>query len=293
MIHYRRTQASWPAIIPLAAMMLILGVVFIRAQLTGPLVIVVGTTAVILLLFGTMTVIVDDTAIQARFGIGLVHKRVPFDHVRATAVVRNPWYYGWGIHFIPGGLLYNASGLSAVELQLTNGRVVRIGTDDPEALAAAVRRIAPAVGQDAEANADSNTGLPLVVLGIIVGVIAVAAFAIYAGMQPPAVAFASDVFSVRNGPYSSTVALRRIESATLDDAIPRVRGKTNGFEAGETLRGSFLVDGWGSTRLYVNKNHPPFVIIRTDDGYVAVNFADPARTRDLYAQLRQAIERSR
>jgi ABC-type polysaccharide/polyol phosphate export permease len=109
-IHYRHTQVSWPAVVPLATVMLVLGGLFTWVQLVGPLLLVVGVTTVILLLFGTMTVVVDDTS--------------------------NPWYYGWGIHFIPGGVLYNASGLSAIELQLTNGRVVRIGTDEPEALAA-------------------------------------------------------------------------------------------------------------------------------------------------------------
>jgi hypothetical protein len=50
-------------------------------------------------------------------------------------VVKNPWYYGWGIRLIPGGWLYNVSGFWAVELQMKNGKRYRIGTDDAEGLA--------------------------------------------------------------------------------------------------------------------------------------------------------------
>src|SRR5580765_7094358 len=77
-IHYRHTQVSWPAVMPLAAMMLVLGGLFTWAQLVGPLLLVFGVTTVILLLFGTMTVVVDDTSIRASFGIGLVRKLVKF-----------------------------------------------------------------------------------------------------------------------------------------------------------------------------------------------------------------------
>ena len=53
-------------------------------------------------------------------------------------MVRNPWYYGWGIHLFPGGWVFNVSGFAALELQMENGRKYRIGTDDPAGLAKAV-----------------------------------------------------------------------------------------------------------------------------------------------------------
>jgi hypothetical protein len=53
--------------------------------------------------------------------------------------VPNRWWYGWGIRRGPGFRLYNVSGLDAVELRLKSGEVRRIGTDDPLALAAALK----------------------------------------------------------------------------------------------------------------------------------------------------------
>jgi hypothetical protein len=70
-IHYRRTQVSWPAVIPLVVIMLIVSLVSARADLPLGLALVAAVTAVILLLFATMTVIVDDSAIEARFGVGV------------------------------------------------------------------------------------------------------------------------------------------------------------------------------------------------------------------------------
>jgi hypothetical protein len=206
--------------------------------------------------------------------------------------VRNPWYYGWGIHFIPGGMLYNAAGLSAIELRLTNGRCLRIGSGEAEVLSAALRRVAPEVSDQAEPGSTSKVGI-YISLGTAAAAVAIAAFAVYSGMQPPVVEVKPESFSVRNGLYSNTVPLRQITAATLDDRLPRVGLKTNGFAAGGTLRGTFRMDSWGSARLYVNLNRPPFVVIRSRDGVVVVNFEDPERTRELYAQLRHAMDRIR
>jgi hypothetical protein len=291
-IHYRQTQVAWPAVVPLVAVMLPLGLAFAWAHLTGPLVLIAGVTAVILLLFATLTVTVDDSAIAARFGIGLVGKRVPFERIRSCQVVRNPWYYGWGIHFIPGGMLYNASGLGAIELRLTNGRCVRIGSGEPDVLAAGLRRVAPAVSDRAEPGSTSRVGI-YVGLAIAAFALAIAAATIYAGMQPPDVRITADSVTVRNGLYSDTVPLRRLEALTLQDYIPRVGLKMKGFAAGGTLRGTFRVDSWGRARLYVNLNRPPFVVMQSPDGIVVVNFQDPERTREMYAQIRQAMDRNR
>jgi hypothetical protein len=59
--------------------------------------------------------------------------------------VTNPWWYGWGIRLIPGGWMWNITGNQAVELKLKSGRLLRIGTDEPEALETAIRTRIPVV----------------------------------------------------------------------------------------------------------------------------------------------------
>ena len=104
-----------------------------------------GSVSLILLacayLFASLTVNVSPQSISLRFGPGLFRKRFAVAEVTDARVVRNRWYYGWGIKLTPHGWLYNVSGLDAVEIQLRGGRKYRIGTDEPMALAAAITSV--------------------------------------------------------------------------------------------------------------------------------------------------------
>ena len=108
---------------------------------TGPLPVIL--MLIILLpiaaVFHSLTVEVDDTELRWYFGPGLWTYRLARDEIRQVAVVRNRWLNGFGIRMRPGFRLYNVSGLDAVELQLKSGDIRRIGTDDPEGLAAALQ----------------------------------------------------------------------------------------------------------------------------------------------------------
>jgi len=101
--------------------------------------IVTSVLLVVAILMGALTVEVDDALVRLRFGIGLVRKSFRLDEIASCRPVRNKWWWGWGIRLIPGGWLYNVSGLDAVELELKNGKVFRIGTDEPQVLSDFIR----------------------------------------------------------------------------------------------------------------------------------------------------------
>jgi hypothetical protein len=86
-----------------------------------------------------LTTSVDDRAVTAAFRWGRPQRVIPLADIGAAHVVRNKWWYGLGIRIIPGATMFNVWGLDAVELELP-GRNFRIGTDDPEGLAAAIER---------------------------------------------------------------------------------------------------------------------------------------------------------
>jgi hypothetical protein len=67
-----------------------------------------------------------------------LRKSIEREAIMGVTPVRNPWWYGWGIHLTPRGWLYNVGGLDAVELALSNGRTLRIGSDEAAALARAL-----------------------------------------------------------------------------------------------------------------------------------------------------------
>ncbi len=90
---------------------------------------------VIYLLFYGMKTIVNSDWIVISFGVGVLRKRIQVEKIESVKVVKNPWYYGLGIRFIPGGTLYNIRGVHAVELKFHNMQdVVRIGTNKPTQL---------------------------------------------------------------------------------------------------------------------------------------------------------------
>ena len=126
-----------------------MGVIVVGSLFTGH----IGTLAVSILLavifviamsvFGRLTVEVDDTALQASFSWGWPGKSLELSSASAARIVRNRWWYGFGIRLIPHGSLWNVWGLDSVEFDLATGKVLRIGTDEPEALLAAMTRSVP------------------------------------------------------------------------------------------------------------------------------------------------------
>jgi len=96
---------------------------------------------VCLFFFHSLTVTVSREYIVLRFGIGLIWKRFSVIDVQEATIVRNRWYYGWGIRLTPHGWLFNVSGFNAVEIRLKNGRKYRIGTDKPVELLSAIKAV--------------------------------------------------------------------------------------------------------------------------------------------------------
>ena len=118
---------------------------FVVAMTSGtqPWVQVVLLCACVLLLFmtwlfGSLTVEVDEEELRHWFGPGFWRKTYMLQDIESANVVRNSWFWGWGIRLTPNGWLYNVSGLDAVQLQLRSGRKLRIGTDDPQGLVEAI-----------------------------------------------------------------------------------------------------------------------------------------------------------
>ena len=118
---------------------------FVVAMTSGtqPWVQVVLLCACVLLLFmtwlfGSLTVEVDEEELRHWFGPGFWKKSYQLLDIKSAKVVRNSWFWGWGIRLTPHGWLYNVSGFDAVQIQLRSGRTFRIGTDDPQGLFEAI-----------------------------------------------------------------------------------------------------------------------------------------------------------
>jgi len=89
-------------------------------------------------LFSSLTVEVTGDEVKWFFGPGFWKKRLERSDIKAASEVGTHCWYGWGIRYTPQGWMYNVSGLKAVRLTRTSGKTILIGTDEPEALLAAL-----------------------------------------------------------------------------------------------------------------------------------------------------------
>ena len=93
--------------------------------------------------FATLTTSIDENHLRIKFGYGIFAKKFVLKEIASVQVVKNHWYYGWGIKvwFWPYMWIYNVSGFDAVEIIMKNGKVYRVGTDLAEELETAIKQV--------------------------------------------------------------------------------------------------------------------------------------------------------
>ena len=140
MKEYKHTQIGYSLLNSYTFVFLVIGVINIVTEFAPLALLALIFVLLTISTFATLTVLVNTKTITLRFGVGIIRKQYQLDHIVSYQAVKNPWYYLMGIRYTPRGWLYAVSGHSAVELQLKNGKYVRIGTDEPEKLIQALDR---------------------------------------------------------------------------------------------------------------------------------------------------------
>jgi hypothetical protein len=137
---YRHTQRATAIQWAFGIAAVVVGLLAMRGGAgSGVLLVVAAILFVTVFVFASLTVEVTDAEVRFWFGSGLIRRSYQIDEIQDVRVVTNPWYYGWGIHMTPDGWLYNVGGSGAVELTFDSGSKVRIGSDEPSRLMAAIR----------------------------------------------------------------------------------------------------------------------------------------------------------
>lgn len=141
-VYKHKQKGAWPLYAVIFAAMVTAA--FLALASPSParavLSVVLLTLGLSVFIFWSLTVVVTQDRLAVWFGPGLIRKTFLVSDIHDARLVRNPWYYGWGIRLTPHGWLFNVSGFDAVELELTNHRKFRIGTDDPQQLLAAIQQ---------------------------------------------------------------------------------------------------------------------------------------------------------
>jgi hypothetical protein len=147
MTSYRHTQIGLAVIGALVASIVLVAALALTVEWHPAVLIVLLVLVVALALFYSLTVEIRGSELLISFGIGFPRFTYQLSRAREVRVVRNPWFYGWGIHATPDGWLYNVSGFFAVEIVFTDGRKIRVGTDEPSTLHDALAPFVPHVGR--------------------------------------------------------------------------------------------------------------------------------------------------
>ncbi len=140
MESYRHTQIGYFIIASLVIAGIVIAVLSSVQGMHPIATIVVAVLAICIVLFCTLTVVIDRDFVKIWFGPGLIRKRFPLKDILSCRVVENSWSCGWGIHMTSHGVLYNVSGFHAVEVKMKGGKQFRIGTDVPHELERAIRQ---------------------------------------------------------------------------------------------------------------------------------------------------------
>lgn len=95
--------------------------------------VVAGLFVLALASFHSFTIQIAAGKLNFWFGFGVGRKSFPIAGILSVEIVKNPWYYLWGIKSIPGGWLYSiAPGGRVIELIFKDKRKIQLGTNRPE-----------------------------------------------------------------------------------------------------------------------------------------------------------------
>jgi hypothetical protein len=84
-------------------------------------------------------------------------------------------------------------------------------------------------------------------------------------------------------PYEFNIA--DIENITLVDYMPEHAIRTNGAGTETYYLGNFNIQGYGSSKMYIYREYPPFIVIELKDKTVFFNTKSAEQTRDYYELL--------
>ncbi len=239
------------------------------------------TFIICLLIFNRLTIYVNNVSVSFKLGIGLVGKRYLISDIKSCRPVRNSPFYGLGIRMIPGGWLYSVSGLGAVELSFKSRKsVVRIGTDKPEAVAAAINRFIGEGKYEYTPDSGLKGNFLLPVLVILLVVIMPMALIIY-GNRDPEVKTESNQLIIK-GIYGLTIKYQEISRLDTFSTLPSIKKRTNGYSFAKVLKGNFTLSDGSKAKLFIHKGVPPYIHLGTGRFDLYLNLKDPAKTRALY-----------
>lgn len=117
------------------------------------------------------------------------------------------------------------------------------------------------------------------------------AFAVQSDQTSPALQLREDdVVTIEYPMYDYSFPIGEIRELSLEDTMPS-GFRTNGAATARYARGNFTLEDLGASKLYIFKNSPPYIFFKLDGMYVVFNEEDPAKTKAVYDELRERLDK--
>lgn len=143
------------------------------------------------------------------------------------------------------------------------------------------------LGQKYDHNKDiksKKTETRIIAVVLIIITISMTTLFVY-GSREPKIDIMPDRIVI-SGIYGTMIKKDKITEITLEDNIPKVLNKVNGFDLGYILRGIFKLEGLGTGSIYIRQKKAPYILIKTENKYFLINYKDSNKTIDLYNKLK-------
>jgi len=138
-VGYANVQLGYVLTLIFVALISLAAVFFSSGKINLPIFGLITLSCLIpLVLFSTLTSRVTKSHLEWHFSLGFLKRSVPLEQIVKWEQVRNKAWWGLGIRLTPVGWVYCVSGLDAVAMKFSNGKKIRIGTDDPDGLVKAL-----------------------------------------------------------------------------------------------------------------------------------------------------------
>jgi hypothetical protein len=243
-----------------------------------------------LLTFYKLTIIIDSTTVSFKLGIGLLGKSYQTSEIKSCNPVKNLWIYGVGIHIykLPNSWLYNVSGSKAIELRFKDSsKVVRIGTNQPDEVAAAIRELTGTHME--EINNMPEYKIQSQIRNTIIFIAAVGAiiwgFSYYES-RPITIDMKETRFEI-TGEYGFLINYNDISAIDTIRQMPNIEMRTDGIGTGSVCKGYFRLSELGNATLFINFKVSPFIKLVLKNGrLIYFNLKDRQSTVETFDKIK-------
>jgi hypothetical protein len=256
--------------------------------ISGVLLLVTLIMLICLLIFYKLTISIDNKIVSFKLGAGFISRTYSLLDIQSCQAVKNKPLYGIGIRIIPEGWLYNVSGLGAVELRFkSKSSVVRIGTDKPDEIAGYINKLLN--NEHAATINTQNNRTSFMIPAIIIFVAFLLPVSLTLTSTRETTVLTAGTSLTVKGLYGLTINYQDIKTLDTISTFPSVKLRTNGISLANSLTGNFKLEGNEKAKLFIRYGIPPYIVIRTNNLNVYLNFADPVKSRQLFSTIKTSL----